>query len=54
MKKGGDEHKNPHRNQKPPSFDEGFIGAATRIRTGDLILTKAQRLPPLPGNPEKP
>ncbi len=30
----------PHRNQKPSSFDEGFIGAATRIRTGDLILTK--------------
>ena len=29
-----------HRNQKPSSFDEGFIGAATRIRTGDLILTK--------------
>ena len=29
-----------HRNQKPPSFDEGFFGAATQIRTGDLILTK--------------
>ena len=29
-----------HKNQKPSSFDEGFIGAATRIRTGDLILTK--------------
>ena len=27
-------------NQNPPSFDEGFFGAATRIRTGDLILTK--------------
>ena len=31
---------NPHKNQKPSSYDEGFIGAATRIRTGDLILTK--------------
>ena len=28
------------KNQNPPSFDEGFFGAATGIRTRDLILTK--------------
>ena len=27
-------------NQNPSSFDEGFFGAATGIRTRDLILTK--------------
>ena len=30
----------PYKNQKPRSFDRGFSGAATQIRTGDLILTK--------------
>ena len=30
----------PQKNQKPRSFDRGFSGAATQIRTGDLILTK--------------
>ena len=28
------------KNQNPSSSDEGFFGAATGIRTRDLILTK--------------
>ncbi len=30
----------PIKNQSPEGFPSGLSGAATRIRTGDLILTK--------------